>query len=86
MSGAAPVLRFIRQPVAPRSQSDHERRTAAAAEVTVVIGRLIIPIPEAQSLAAGHYDFLKQRGFDPAPKPADPKRLTFPADNQEVTL
>jgi hypothetical protein len=41
----------------------------------VVIGRLIIPVPGAQALAAGLYDFLKQRGFDPAHKPTDPKAI-----------
>ena len=35
----------------------------------VVIGRLVMPVQGAQSLAIGLYDFLKKQGFDPAPKP-----------------
>jgi len=32
----------------------------------VVIGRLVMPLNGAQSLAVQLYDFLKSRGFDPA--------------------
>ena len=35
----------------------------------VVIGRIVMPISGAQSLAAGLYDFLKTHGLDPVPKP-----------------
>jgi len=34
----------------------------------VVIGHLVLPIPAAQSLAVGLYNFLKEKGYDPAPK------------------
>jgi hypothetical protein len=30
----------------------------------VIIGRLVIPVANAQALAIGLYDFLKKQGFD----------------------
>jgi hypothetical protein len=39
----------------------------------VVTGRLVMPVGGAQNLASGLYNFLKSRGLDPVPKPADPK-------------
>jgi hypothetical protein len=41
----------------------------------VVVGRVVIPVPGAQGLAVGLYDFLKQHGYDPAQKPANPKDI-----------
>ena len=35
----------------------------------VVIHRLVMPVPGAQGLAAGLYDFLKSHGYDPVPVP-----------------
>jgi hypothetical protein len=32
-----------------------------------------MPVGGAQNLASGLYNFLKSRGLDPVPKPADPK-------------
>jgi hypothetical protein len=36
----------------------------------VVVARLVMPIPGAQGLAAGLYDFLKVQGLDPIPAPS----------------
>lgn len=38
----------------------------------VVIGRLVMSIEDTQRLALGLYDFLKQRGLDPADVVASP--------------
>ena len=37
----------------------------------VVIGRLVLPIPGAQSLAMGLFNFLKDHGLDPASSAPD---------------
>jgi hypothetical protein len=37
----------------------------------IVVVRLALPVSGARGLAMGLFDFLKQRGFDPAPKPDD---------------
>lgn len=45
------------------------------AQKRVVVGRLVMPIPAAQGLAAGLYDYLKRNGLDPVPLPDDPTRI-----------
>jgi hypothetical protein len=46
---------------------NHERTPGPVNRV--VIARLVLPVPAAQRLAAGLYDFLKNQGFDPVPVP-----------------
>ena len=38
-----------------------------------VVARIVMPIEASQRLAAGLYDFLKQRGLDPVPRSSSDK-------------
>lgn len=49
--------------------------TAPSAQKRVVVGRLVMPIAGAQSLAVGLFDYLKKSGLDPAPTPSDPTQV-----------
>jgi hypothetical protein len=44
----------------------------------VVAGRIALPVPAAQRLALSLYDFLKQRGLDPACRALTPDDLSKP--------
>jgi hypothetical protein len=55
--------------VSVRAAHDSGKQTLPTS--LVVAARLALPVAAAQALACTLYDFLKQRGFDPAPKAAD---------------
>lgn len=41
----------------------------------VVMARVVMPVAAAQRLALSLYDFLKQRGLDPMPAPANKEQI-----------
>lgn len=70
MRAAKSVRRLPVQPavVAEARQACHELRQPGP--ITRIVNlRVVMPIPTAQALAAGLYDFLKTHGHDPVPKP-----------------
>ncbi len=52
-----------------------DNSTSSPVQKRVVVVRLIMPIPGAQGLAAGLYDYLKKHGMDPAPAPSNPAQI-----------
>jgi hypothetical protein len=52
-----------------------DNTTSPGAQRRVVVGRLVMPIPGAQGLSVGLYDYLKKTGYDPSPKPDNPQQV-----------